>query len=810
MADVNRERDLVLAPNEYAYISDQTKGHVIAYVGPYKTSLANTDKPVTFDETSKRFKLCNLEEAIVNFATAPEGWYIILKNPSKDGNQPKIGTSNNLPELEIGRKVNLPGPVFFALWPGQMARIVPGHHLRSNQYLLVRVYDEEQARKNWNKAVIKVKNEEGEEISTRPDMPDLTMGQQLVIKGTNVSFYIPPTGVEVVRDASGNYVREAVTLERLEYCILLDESGNKRYIIGPDVVFPNPTETFITKDGSRKFKAIELNEISGIYVKVIAPYEEDGKKYNIGDELFITGKDQMIYYPRVEHALIKYGEQEIYHAVAIPAGQGRYVLNRKTGKINLVKGPTMLLPDPREFVLVRRILSTKQVELCYPGNKEAMQYNLMLSQMASEEQQEYLPAQRAEQKREILAKAQPSAPPAFATGDEFTRSQKYSPPRMITLTDKYDGAVTVNIWAGYASLVVSKTGERKVISGPNTYLLEYDEELQPIEFSTGTPKTDANTIRTVYLRVLHNKVSDLVVVETKDFCQLEIKVSYRMNFTGEPEKWFDVENYVKFLTDHMRSVLANAVQKLTVTDFYFNSIAHLRDIVLGPAGENGRRAGRKFEENGMHIYDLEVLDITILDTDIQDAILESQHEGIQEQIQLTRALQGKSFTDEKEEIDRHVSRTRSITKQMMAELMLEELHKNHKLAIAKIQAAQIEGVENLKSKLSEQDFLKQIQESELARKKAEQEAQLAFNDKILEQKLRELQAEVDASVAKAGAFSPDLIAALQAFGDKALAEKMAESMAPLSILGGKSVAEVFANLLKGTNLENVLKLGGKE
>jgi major vault protein len=46
----------------------------------------------------------------------------------------------------------------------------------------------------------------------------------------------------VVPDAAGVYVREAVTLERLEYCILLDEDGNKRFVQGPAVVFPEPTE----------------------------------------------------------------------------------------------------------------------------------------------------------------------------------------------------------------------------------------------------------------------------------------------------------------------------------------------------------------------------------------------------------------------------------------------------------------------------------------------------------------------------------------------------------------------------------------
>ncbi|MCA9693398.1 MAG: hypothetical protein KC636_27630, partial [Myxococcales bacterium] len=106
---------------------------------------------------------------------------------------------------------------------------------------VVRIYDEEAAKANWSNAVIKTKaGGDGEEDAESSDdkllspesiMPDLTMGKLFVIRGTDVSFYIPPTGVEVVSDAEGNYVRRAVTLERLEYCILLDEDGNKRYIV---------------------------------------------------------------------------------------------------------------------------------------------------------------------------------------------------------------------------------------------------------------------------------------------------------------------------------------------------------------------------------------------------------------------------------------------------------------------------------------------------------------------------------------------------------------------------------------------------
>ena len=447
--------------------------------------------------------------------TAPEGWYIILKNPSTDGKPPQIGTSNQLVSLNIGRKVNLPGPSFFALWPGQMAEVIEGHFLRSNEYLIVRVYEEQQARENWKNAVItpQLTNPESMEDDNSNqnidaiDASSLTMGQTLIIKGIDVSFYIPPTGIEVVKDKQGNLARKAITLERLEYCILLDEDSNKRYIQGPAVVFPRPTEKFVEKSGTRKFKAIELNENSGIYVKIIAPYEEGKKQYKVGDELFITGKDTMIYFPRPEHALIKYGEQEIYHAVAIPPGEGRYYLNRNTGKISLKQGPCMFLPDPREVVIVRRILGPKQVRLWFPGNDEALNYNLKLQEL-SDIQQEKIQEKGDEMNLKLPPMAQASQifmeeqedEEAFEgiVSNSFSRKTSFTKPRTIVLNSKYEGAVTIDSWTGYAVLVTSKTGERKVIVGPSTYLLGYDEVLQPIELSTGTPENTGRRSRNGY------------------------------------------------------------------------------------------------------------------------------------------------------------------------------------------------------------------------------------------------------------------------------------------------------------------------
>lgn len=818
-----RERDLILAPNEYAFILDETKGNVINYVGPHKTSLANTDQPVRFNNHSKRFERCILEQAIDTYAIAPEGWYLVLKNPAQDGKHPKMGAANSLPDLDVGRKVNIPGPVAFAPWPGQMVRVIQGHHLRSNQYLIVRVYDEDAAKANWAQAVIKPQTNaadapgdgEGatESSEVKPDVdeaPDLTMGKLLVIKGTGVSFYIPPTGVEVVPNQDGHYINRAVTLERLEYCILLDEDGNKRYIKGPAVVFPKPTETFIEKNGSRKFKAIELNEISGLYIKVIAPYEENGQSYKVGDELFITGKDQMIYFPRPEHAIVRYGEQEVNHAVAIPAGEARYVLNRLTGQITLKKGPAMLLPDPRKQVIVRRVLDPKVVELWFPGNQEALEYNRRLLALTSQHKgAEFV---RDREARELLGRAGPAAPPAQAeaapeegfVGDEFTRRQQFTPPRTITLDTKYEGAVAINVWTGYAVLVVSKTGQRQVIVGPQTHLLEYDETLEPIELSTGTPKMDRQTLKTVYLRVLHNKVSDIVEAETSDLCQIKIRLSYRVNFEGDPERWFNVENYVRFLCDHTRSILRHAIKQRGVEAFYANAARIIRDAVLGLAEEERRRPGLLFEENGMHIYDVEVLDVTIGDAAIANLLVQAQHTTVQQTLEVASQKRNLEAAQEKEQIKQRLAEAEAETQQLLLKLQTGETQQRLLLNLAKIEAEAEARQKQLAAKLADQETLDQINTAELARQQAEHELELELARRQLEQRLEEFKAEVAAVVEKASAVSPQLVAALQAFSDKALAEKMAESMSPLAILGGHSIADVFSQLLKGTVLESVL------
>ena len=78
----NIQKDLVLSINEYAYVLDRTKGNVSCWVGPAKTSLSTSDSLVRFNSRSKQFESCSYDEAISLFTTAPENWYVILKNPA--------------------------------------------------------------------------------------------------------------------------------------------------------------------------------------------------------------------------------------------------------------------------------------------------------------------------------------------------------------------------------------------------------------------------------------------------------------------------------------------------------------------------------------------------------------------------------------------------------------------------------------------------------------------------------------------------------------------------------------------------------
>jgi len=825
MDDRGNKRDLVLAPNEYAYMQDVTKGIVKTYTGPTVINPTAQERPVFFNIANKRFEACTLEEAVQVSAIAPEGYYVILKNPSLRGDHPAAGGVYPSPDLEVGRKININGPCDFALWPGQIVKLVQGHHLRSNQYLLVRVYNEEEARKNWGKAVIKPATSEGATSADTPQEPihkapdDLTVGKLLIIKGTDVSFYIPPTGVGVVPDEGGRYVRDALTLERLEYCILVGQNGNKRYERGPQVVFPQPTEMFIQKGDQRKFRAVELNEIQGLHLKVIAPYEENGRSYKEGDEIFITGRQTAIYFPREEHSLVRYDGKDKHFAVAVPAGEARYVMNRKSGEIAMARGPAMLLPNPVDEVIVRRVLTDKECSTWYPGNEEALTYNKALRQVALN-----TPTTRtgvvSEGDYERSKASKPRSPTAQAVamdassvsrdspamvGDVLERGSSFTQPRTLVFHTKYEGVPTLGVYVGYAVMVVDKSGKRRVEQGPANIQLAYDETLESLELSTGTPKTAEKVLRTVYLRVLNNIVSDGCEVETSDHVRVQLRYSMRVNFGGDPMRWFEVENYVKLLCDHVRSKLKGGVKQQTVETFYRGAVDLLRNIVLGTIDGEKPRPGMVFTENGMHVTDLEVMTVEIGDPRIAQLLVQAQHEAVEGNITLLRAQRALEALQRREEIAREESRAKALTTKTQCEIDLDEAASRLSVVLAGIAAdvqkqEQLEIVATARAKAAGVDHQAQLDRERAA---AAVRAGIAREQQAIA--IETLRAEVDAVVRRFEAAQGGFSEALLALSNHDVLIKVADAMSVQSFVGGKSLTDVIDKVFAGTPLEALME-----
>lgn len=788
---MNRQRDLVLAINEFCFLQNKTNGTIKSHVGPLTMTISQQEALVTFNSKTKKFiETQDFETAKQLFVSAPEGWYVILKNPTTDGQYPEPAKANTSPQtIKIGTKVNIPGPTSFALYPGQMARTVRGHKLRSNQYLIARVYDAAAAKKGMASAT--VIDVDGKEVENKAE--EYFVGQLLVIKGTDVSFYIPPTGIEVIPQTVGgdDYVRDAITLERLEYAILKDEDGEKRYVHGPAVVFPKPTETFIkAPKGGSIFRALELSPISGIYIKVIAAYKDETGDHPIGEELFITGNDQMIYYPRPEHAMIQYDGRYMHHAIAIPEGEGRYILDRLTGTIKTVIGPQMYLPDPRKEVVVKRKLSEKECDLFYPGNKEVKIYNMGLNEKSMERNARSGQTNPTDVINNAYSTSNQEATLAiFEANANISRGVSYTKPRTITLDTKYDGVVSIDVWTGYAINVISKGGKREVVVGPQTRVLDYEETLEAV-----------NNGSTAFLKVENNKITDTVTVLTKDFVSVTFKVAYNIDFLKDYKvKWFTVDDYETFLCDRTRTMIKKIVKNYSVEEVYSKYTEIINEAIMGVENK-----GYIFKENGMKISAVDVLALRIQDS-VARLMEENQSEVISQALELSNA-------ERTNEIEKKLAEYEKENAKLKYEADIYQMELDNKLKAEKLAAKEtLRETERAQAKAEKdaekdmQEVLDFIQKSKLARDIEADNAKIETEKKLAEIEKAKQEAYADTVKTIVEAIGPDLAAALSANANADITKAISQAVSPYAMAKGESIADTTSTLLRGTPLQQMIK-----
>ena len=530
-----------------------------------------------------------------------------------------------------------------------------------------------------------------------------------------------------------------------------------------------------------------------------------------------------IYFPRQEHSLVSYDGRSKHFAVAVPAGEARYVMERTTGEIRTVRGPIMLLPDPRTEVIVRRALSDRLCELMYPGNNDALAYNQRLRELAlqapttrrgvvSEGQVNQgakagaRPGRKSVTLEEsVMERSQASSDTSAVLADEFSFSSTFTEPRTLTLHTRFAGVPTIDVWTGYAVMVVRKGGERRVELGPKRVLLEYDEELEVLTLSTGQPKGSDKPRRVVYLKLNNNQVSDVIHAQTRDHVRVTLAVAMRVDFEGEPSKWFQVENYTQRLCDHVRAILKAKVRQVDVEAFYNGAEELVRDAVLGPLGADGQRAGLRFEENGMRVLEVEVHGASVKDDKIASLLEQARQQSLRAVIELAAAQRKLGVDREVEQIARDLATTQAETAAHKAALEASQIERELALTLARLKAA-----------VDEQGRQLEIQRAKDAVSDAGHTASLARKEKnaSLEQKIEEaaqqlraaqVQAETEATVKRLAAVQSGFSEALLALGNQDTLVKVADAMSVQQLLGGKNLPDVIGKVFENTPLEEVMK-----
>ena len=314
------------------------------------------------------------------------------------------------------------------------------------------------------------------------------------------------------------------------------------------------------------------------------------------------------------------------------------------------------------------------------------------------------------------------------------------------------------------------------------------------ELSTGKPKTTDRLLRDVYLRIDNSIVSDIVRVESQDLVNVDLKVQYRLNFLRDhKDKWFAVENYVKYLCDHMRSLLKANFKKVGVKEIMENSATIIRDVVLGSKkGEEPRH--HFFSENGMDVYDVEVLSRPeIVEAGIKTLLTNAQTKAVENAITLAADEQTLVNTRRKTEIDKEIAKLNSNVSIYKQELAMLTTEAEAKATMAEIEAEVAEAVARLDAQVAEQEQHNAVATAEFNRMKM-----------LSDQELTLEQARVALFEKKMAALAPNLIQAMQTLGDNDTITRLTAAFAPLAIIEQTSTSAVMERVFKGSIVEPIL------
>ncbi len=586
------------------------------------------------------------------------------------------------------------------------------------------------------------------------------------------------------RVRSTRLVREAVVLGEKEFCVIIDADGKRQIHVGPARVFPGPYDQFQTAGSrARVYDAYELLPQRGLWLRVISQiaraqlqkkfplgFELQKDVFHPGDEVLLTGVSGFFFpfneievlSPDTGMALIGNDHSQVFiEALGIDQKSGIYVRDLTTGEVRLVRGKQTYLVDPRKEIHITRRVPAKQ-------------WNLWITP--------------SEQHK---AASRPIVTP---------------------------WAISVIVPHKMAVMAASADGHR-VIEGPCVTLLEYEETLVTMRLSTGTPKQEERVIETCFLRTNGNRVSDELVLESGDFVEFRVRCSYHVGF--DPilkDRWFNHPNYVQVLVEHLRSKLRGVCRKMSLSVLWPTLPDTIRDTVLGPRTEKGRKRC-KFEENGMEVHEVEVLSAEIIDKKIASLMSSVQSDLVALQIADRRAKEELASTRLRAELELERQKIEEVSCKRAAELdrLKAELAKVSRLtgirAEAEAERAQMllraqRDTEEAKARVERESMLRDANLERITLEAtAKADANRSQHGEDLEYRaamraieVQLIEARARATVDERTAVQPALVEAMTALGDKQLLKEVAGNMNLVSLFKGRDIGSILTDVLGGTGL----------
>jgi major vault protein len=389
--------------------------------------------------------------------------------------------------------------------------------------------------------------------------------------------------------------------------------------------------------------------------------------------------------------------------------------------------------------------------------------------------------------------------------DALKRGTTYTPPRTITLDTKCDGAVRIDVWSGFAAQVVNSKGIRRTVIGPQTILLQYDEYLERLSLSTGKPKNSDKRLNQAFLRYISNPVSDIISLKTQDLVNVDVQVKYLVRFEEtDKDLWFSVDNYVQYMVDHLRSMIGNTVRNIGVQEFYSNAANILRDTVLGTKVANGERPLKHFKENGMTIYDLELISVQVKDNDVANLLSRSRQETLVDAIELERAKEKLALTQGKEEANRQVMTELASTAKLKDTITADSIARVTAQRLTEIEAENTAALERTEGERKAAEIEKLTKALYLDIKVAEDAHTQDIAEQVVTREIKKLMEEANAAKTRTENIPTALVEALVALAQSGQFQAIAEYLAPLSIVRGESLSGTLTQMFAGTPLEGMV------